>query len=142
MKPKYWGNGSWLLIFIIIFKLEKDIETLKYFLYLICSSLPCEECVGHIMENFDKFNVLNFTTSKDLLLFFVKLRNEFQRVKKNYNCIIPIEKLTFNDNNEITKQSKALIISKFYIELNKKEANERSREINKLYKLIYKLNEG
>lgn len=132
MNPALWGNGSWFLIFICIFKYQNNLESLKRLLYLICNSLPCNSCKLHALTNIEQNNIISSNSLLEILLFFVKLRNKFQEEKKNYNMIIPIDKIKL-ENNKITLKTKAEILSRFCFEFEEISEIEYKRNINLLH---------
>lgn len=142
MKPEYWGNGTWFLIFITVFRLYNSLEKLKRVVYVICSSLPCKECRSHALENLELNNIMSSEHSYRILIFFIHLRNAFQKYQSRTNTIIPIDLIIEelkNNDNELTQRIKILILSKFYYVFNNnpmynEEQKEKMEIINELFK--------
>lgn len=124
MDPKLWGNGSWFLIFHTIFFYSSDIEKMKRILWCLCNSLPCLTCKTEVLKKIEENNIMSSTKQLDILCFFAKVRNSFQKIKNNYQMIIPLNKLEFIDE-KFTLSTKANVFSRFCyeLEIDEKEKN-------------------
>lgn len=135
MNPEFWGNGTWFFIFIVIFKYYNTLELLKRLIYKICENLPCKECVKHSLENLSKNNIISCDNSYRILLFFVHLRNQFKIHSKKNNELIDISEILSelkNNENNLTKNIKILILSKFCYTFNRDLTTEEYDKLSKL----------
>lgn len=141
MEPKYWANGTWFMIFVIIFEYFNDVETMKKLLLYVCDSLPCIKCREHIKINLQNNNIMSETNSMRVLHFFIELRNEFQRIKvytgpnakDKSNFIIDRTKIT---GTNLTLKHKALILKAFCYDFQNKISNNDLTELNNIKKII------
>lgn len=76
MLPKYFGKGTWIFIFYLIYKIN-DIEILKKLLFYYCTSLPCIDCSNHARNNILQNNILETQDVNVVLHFFMDFFNQF-----------------------------------------------------------------
>ncbi|AKS26456.1 putative FAD-linked sulfhydryl oxidase [Diachasmimorpha longicaudata entomopoxvirus] len=103
MNPVIWGRGTWVFLFIFIYRFRngKDIEDFKYLLNIFLGSLPCEECKTNCMESMNKNKIYDTDDFLVIFHFFLELYNKFH--KQN-----PIDRTRFENYAELETNKKYL----------------------------------